>query len=133
MVKIGFHAVAVLYTGGSVAQLLKLIFNFPWQEMPFFVDWTIVILGFIGVSTLLNQTRNIAYRGRWEKPTHYLIIFHLAVSVFLHLWTIIVQNHDLYAAFPLQYSYFALVYFVFFAWRSWTIKTVGERGGNDSR
>lgn len=124
MVKFGFHAVAMLYTGGSIAQLLKLIYNFPWQEMPFFIDWLIVILGLIGVTTLLTQTRNIAYRGRWEKPVHFLIIFHLGVSVVLHLWTIYAQNHDLYAMFPLEYSYFALVYFVFFAWRSWTIRTV---------
>ncbi len=92
--------------------------------MPFFVDWMIVVLGTIGVTTLAIQVRNIDYRGRWEKPVHFLIILHLGVSVALHLWTIYVGNHDLYAAFPIGYSYFALVYFVFFAWRSWTVTLI---------
>lgn len=124
MVKFGFHAVAVLYTGGSIAQLLKVIYDFPWQEMPYVIDWLIIILGTIGMITLAIQTRNIDYRGWWEKPVHFLIIAHLGVSVLLHLWTIYIQNHDLYAAFPLGYSYFALMYFVFFAWRSWTVTLI---------
>jgi hypothetical protein len=127
VIKIGLHAVAVLYSGGSVAQLLKLIYNFQWQEMPFIIDWLIVILGTIGVTTLATQTRNIDYRGRWEMPLHFVIIVHLGVSVVLHLWTLYVQNHDLYAAFPVEYSYFALAYFVFFAWRSWTVN-LADRG-----
>jgi len=124
MTKLGFHAAAVLYTGGSAAQLLKLIYDFPWQEMPFVIDWIIVVLGTIGASTLAIQTRRIDYRGWWEKPVHFLIIVHLGISVVLHLWTIHIQSHDLYAAFPRGYSYFALAYFVGFAWRSWTVRLV---------
>lgn len=126
MVKIGLHAVAVLYTGGTVAQLLKLVYAFPWQDMPFVIDWLIVILGTIGVISLTTQTRYIDYRGRWEKPLHFLIMTHLGISVILHLWTIYVQNHDVYAVFPLWYSYFALFYFALFSWRSWTIKLVNH-------
>jgi len=120
--KFGLHAVAALYSGGTVAQLLKLLYDFPWQEMPFIIDWLIVILGTIGIVALATRTRHIDYRGWWERPIHFLIIAHLGVSVVLHVWTIYVQNHDLYAAFPREYSYFALAYFAFFAWRSWTIK-----------
>ena len=98
------------------------------EDMPFIIDWFIVILGTIGVTTLVLQTRYINYRSWWEKPVHILIIAHLSVSVILHLWTIYVQNHDLYGAFPREYSYFALAYFVLFAWRSWTVKLV-NRGG----
>jgi hypothetical protein len=122
VVKIGFHAVAVLYSGGTVAQLLKLVYGFPWQEMPFIIDWLIVVLGIIGLTTLAMQTRRIDYRGWWERPVHFLIMAHLGVSVALHLWTIYIQNHDLYAVFPFEYSYFALAYFAFFAWRSWTVR-----------
>jgi len=133
VVKFGLHAVAVLYTGGTVAQLLKLLYDFPWQEMPFIIDWLIVILGVIGGVALATQTRRIDYRGRWEKPIHCLIIAHLSVSVILHLWTIYIHNHDLYIAFPLEYSYFALTYFAFFAWRSWTIRLViCEQSTNDA-
>ena len=122
MAKFGLHAVAALYSGGTVAQLLKLLYDFPWQKMPFIIDWLIVILGTIGIVALATQTRHVDYRGWWERPIHFLIIAHWGVSVVLHLWTIYVQNHDLYAAFPREYSYFALAYFAFFAWRSWTIK-----------
>ncbi len=132
MVKFGFHAVAVLYTGGSVAQLLKLIYNFPWQEMPFVIDWIIVLLGTVGAVTLAIQTRHIDHRGWWEKPIHFLIITHLGISVALHLWTIYVQNHDLYIAFPLGYSYFALAYFLFFTWRSWTVRLVRHGVARDT-
>ncbi len=124
--KLGLHAVAVLYTGGSIAQLLKLMVDFPWQAMPFVIDWVIVVLGSVGAATLAAQTSHIAYRGIWEKPVHFLIIAHLLVSVALHLWTIFEASHDLYSVFPCSYSYFGLLYFVFFAWRSWTIKLKPE-------
>lgn len=120
--KLGLHAVAVLYTGGSIAQLLKLMVDFPWQAMPFIIDWVIVGLGCVGAASLAAQTSHVAYRGVWEKPVHFLIIAHLLVSVALHLWTLVVASHDLYSVFPYSYSYFGLLYFVFFAWRSWTIK-----------
>ena len=90
--------------------------------MPYIIDWVIVVLGSIGATTLILQTRNIEYRGWWEKPVHFLIIVHLAVSVVLHAWTVYIQNHEIFAAFPFEYSYFAIVYFVFFAWRSWTVR-----------
>ncbi|MCZ6659153.1 MAG: hypothetical protein O7C67_17840 [Gammaproteobacteria bacterium] len=127
MVKIGLHAVAALYTGGSLAQLLKLVYDFPWQAMPYFIDWIIVILGSVGAFALASQTQRIDYRGWWEKPVHFLIIAHLGISVALHLWAITVQSHDVFTAFPFAYSYFALVYFVFFAWRSWTL-TLSRNG-----
>ena len=120
--KLGLRAAAVLYTGGSIAQLMKLMIDFPWQAVPFIIDWVIVVLGCVGAATLVAQTSQIAYRGAWEKPVHFLIIVHLLVSVALHLWTIVQASHDFFSAFPYSYSYFGLVYFVFFAWRSWTIK-----------
>ncbi len=122
--RLGLHAAAVLYTGGSVAQLAKLIYDFPWEQMPFVIDGLIVVLGAAGAVTLVAVSNKVDYRGRWEKPVHYLIIAHLSASVVLHVWTIYVGNHDLYAAFPREYSYFALTYFAFFAWRSWTIRVV---------
>ncbi len=120
--RFGLHAAAVLYSGGALAQLLKLVFDFPWQEMPYAVDWGIIVLGSIGATTLLLLTSRIAYRGWWEKPVHFLIIAHLYASVGLHVWTISIRSHDFYGSFPREYSYFALLYFAFFAWRSWTVE-----------
>ncbi len=90
--------------------------------MLFLADWAIVILGSIGAVTLARLTARIAYRGRWEKPVHFIIIIHLALSVVLHVWAILMQSYDVFGFFPVEYSYFALLYFLFFAWRSWTIK-----------
>ncbi len=127
MIRLGLHAAAALYTGGTIAQLLKLIYDFSWHEMPYVIDWIIVILGSIGAMTLAIQTGRIQYRGSWEKPVHFLIIAHLGISVAIHLWAIYIQSHDVFAAFPFEYSYFAIVYFAFFAWRSWTL-TVSNSG-----
>ena len=132
MIRIGLHATAALYTGGTIAQLLKLIYNFSWQEMPYFIDWVIVILGTLGATTLAIQTRRIQYRGWWEKPVHFLIIAHLGISVAIHLWAIYIRSHDVFAAFPFEYSYFALVYFAFFAWRSWTLTLSNGSAKNDA-
>jgi len=119
---ISFHATAVVYTGGAVAQLLKLYYAFPWTEMPFIIDWLIVSVGSIGASGLIWFHRDIAYRGLWEKVVHWVIVLHLSISIALHVWTIMQGNHEFYASFPYEYSYFAVMYFGFFAWRSWTIK-----------
>jgi len=118
-----------LYTGGSIAQLLKLIIKFPWQDMPFVIDWAIVILGSIGAVTLAKLSPRIIYRGHWEKPVHFIIIIHLTLSVVVHAWAILVRSHDVFKVFAIEYSYFALLYFLFFAWRSWTIKV---RNGDDA-
>jgi hypothetical protein len=82
--------------------------------MPFVIDWLIVAPGTVGVATLAINTWNIDYRGRWEKPVHFLIIAHMGVSVMLLAWTIYVHYHDLYAVFQPEYSYFALAYFPVF-------------------
>lgn len=90
--------------------------------MPYAIDWAIVVLGSIGLITLATQTTRIAYRGSWEKPVHVLIMIHLAASVAAHIWAILAQNHDMFGIFPVEYSYFALLYFALFAWRSWTVR-----------
>jgi len=110
----------------------SLIYDFPWQEMPYFIDWIIVVLGSIGATTLALQTQRIRYRGWWEKPVHFLIILHLGISVALHLWAIYIRSHDVFSAFPFEYSYFALTYFLFFAWRSWTLKLLSTGAKNDT-
>lgn len=124
---LSIHAAAVLYTGGTIAQLAKLSFAFSWTDMPFVIDWLIVILGAVAAVGLVWFHRSIAYRGLWEHFTHWAIVLHLVASVGLHIWTLVQGDHELYAAFPYEYSYFAVIYFGFFAWRSWTVKLLNER------
>ena len=118
--------VALIYTGGTVAHILRLIVRFDLTDMPFWVDWVLVILGPIGAAGLVVYATNVRYRGRWEHITHWLIFVHLSISVVFHAWIIAVQSHDAVSVFPYSYSYFAALYFAFFAWRSWTIRCKPE-------
>ena len=118
------RVVAVVYTGGTVAQVLRLLVghSFNFNDMPFWVDWALVVLGSYGGIGLLVFARQVDYRGVWEKVVHGLIAAHLLVSVVVHLWAIVVHSHAMFAVFPYGYSFFATAYFAAFAWRSWTMR-----------
>ncbi len=114
--------VALTYTAGTAVHILRLIVRFDLTDMPFLVDWVVVILGPIGVIGLLVFSKHVHYRGRWEPVTHWLIIIHLFISVVVHAWILAVRSHQTLSIFAYSYSYFATVYFAFFAWRSWTMR-----------
>ena len=116
------RVVALIYTGGTVAQILHLIFRPDWTDMPFFVSWALVILAPIAVIGLIVFSKDVHYRGRWEHITDWLIFVHLSISVVFHVWIIAVRSHEAVSVFPYAYSYFATAYFAFFAWRSWTMR-----------
>ena len=125
------RAVAIVYTGGTVAQVLHLLLRFGWEDMPFWVDWALIVVGTYGGLGLLLFARSVAWRGGWEKVVHGLIVVHLFASIVMHVRALVVRNHEFFAAFPDAYSYFAAAYFAFFAWRSWTMKLIplsGEQG-----
>lgn len=56
----------MIYTGGTIAHLFRLAVGFTWRDMPFFVDWVLVVLGPIGVVGLIRLKDEIVYRGRGE-------------------------------------------------------------------
>ncbi len=114
--------VALIYTGGTVAHIFRLVVRFGWRDMPFFVDWALVVLGPIGVLGLVALADEISYRGWWERVTHWLIVIHLSISVVVHVWILAVRSHEVLKVFPYGYSYLAVAYFAFFAWRSWTLR-----------
>ena len=64
---------------GTLAQVLRLTFDFPLSKIPFAVDWVIIGLGSVGALGLVLGSRDIAYRGSWEKIVHGLIIVHLGI------------------------------------------------------
>ncbi len=121
-------AVAVVYTGGTVAQSLKLVFAFGWEYMPFWVDWVLIVLGTYGGVGLILFARQVAWRGTWEKVVHGLMAAHLLVSVGVHAWIVAIGSHEFFTIFPYEYSYFAVAYFGVFAWRAWTMKLVPPSG-----
>ena len=124
--------VAVIYTGGTLAHIYRLTVRFGWRDMPFFVDWLLVVLGPIGVVGLLALVDEISYRGPWERVTHWLILLHLSTSVVVHIWILALHSHEVLKVFPYGYSYFAAAYFAFFGWRSWTLRLKDPAAGGDA-
>ncbi len=117
----GTRVVAMIYTGGTVAHLIRLAAQYT-GDIPFFIDWLLVLLGPIGVAGLIVSAPRIEYRGVWERLVHWLIVVHLGSTVLVHVWVLAVHSHRILAVFALGYSYLAVVYFAFFAWRSWTVQ-----------
>ena len=115
------RALALIYTAGTVAHLLRLIYRFELSQMPFFPDWILVIVGPYVALGMILFAGEVRYRGRWEVWTHWLITAHLLVSIGLHLWILVTHSHGVLSVFGYSYSYFAALYFSFFAWRSWTM------------
>ena len=113
---------AVTYTAGTILHVVRLIVRLGWEDMPFVPDWIIVILGSYGATGLIVFAKEVEYRGTWEVLTHWLITIHLVVSVLLHAWILAVRSHQALAVFTLSYSYFAVAYFGFFAWRLWSMR-----------
>lgn len=124
------RAVAIVYTGGTIAQTLKLILAFGWEYMPFWVDWALIVLGTYGGVGLIRYSGQIAWRGPWEKLVHWLIVTHLLASVVVHAWIVIIGSHLFFTVFPYEYSYFAVAYFALFAWRSWTMRLLPPSSGH---
>ena len=116
------HVVAAIYTAGTIFHVFRLAIQLGWEDMPYWPDWILVVLGSYGAVGLIVFSREVEFRGSWEFIVHWLIVFHLLVSVALHAWMLLVQSHEALAIFRLSYSYFGAVYFAFFAWRSWTMR-----------
>ena len=56
-----FARVALLpYIGGTVIHILRLIYNFPIAEIPFEVDWLVVIIGgYAGIGLIIYANFSI--------------------------------------------------------------------------
>ena len=108
-----FAKVAVIpYIGGTVAHTLRLIYKFPIEETPFWIHWVIVLVaGYASLGFVLHVSK-IKFRGVVDKVLYGVVIFHLGGSVIMHAYSLVVQNNNWMGVFPLEYSYFAFLYFV---------------------
>ncbi len=108
-----FSKVAILpYIGGTVAHTLRLIYKFPIVETPFWIHWVIVFLAGYASFGFIFHVNKIKFRGVIEKIIYGLVIFHLGGSVIMHAYSLAAQNNNWMGIFSLEYSYFALLYFV---------------------
>ncbi len=102
----------VPYIGGTVIHILRLIYDFSIDEMPFEVDWLIVIIGGYAGLGLIAYANRIPFDGLLDKIVYGLLIFHLDGSVILHAYILWVGSHEVLNVFSYGYSFFAVAYFV---------------------
>ena len=108
-----FARLAILpYIGGTVIHILRLIYNFSLEEMPFEADWLVVVVGgYAGLGLILYANR-IPFKNIWDKIIYGLLIFHLDGSVILHAYILLTGSHDVLNIFPYWYSFIAVWYFL---------------------
>ncbi|SRR5258706_1488531 len=104
------------YAGGTIIHLLRLIYNFPYEELPWVVDWVIVLIGGYAGLGLILYINKIPFKNKWDKIFYGLLIFHLDGSVLLHAYVLISGNHHLLDIFPYWYSFIAVFYFAAFGY-----------------
>jgi len=112
-----FARVALLpYIGGTVIHFLRLIYNFPIADIPFAVDWLVVIIGgYAGIGLIIYANR-IPFQNLLDKFIYGLLIFHLDGSVILHAYILWVGSHEVLNVFSYGYSFFAVAYFMGFGY-----------------
>ena len=99
------------YIGGTILHILRLIYDFPIAELPFEVDWVIVLIGGYGGLGLIIFANKVPFKNTWDKIVYGLLIFHLDGSVIVHTYILYIGNHDSLSIFPYWYSIIAVAYF----------------------
>jgi len=100
------------YIGGTIIHILRIIYDFPLEEIPFEADWLVVVVGgYAGLGLIIFATR-IPFKNIWDKIIYGLLIFHLDGSVILHAYLLSIGNHDILNIFPYWYSFIAIGYFL---------------------
>ena len=100
------------YIGGTIIQILRIIYDFPINEIPFEIDWFIVVIGGYGGLGLIIFANKIPFKNVWDIIAYGLLIFHLDGSVILHAYLLFIGNHDILNIFPYWYSFIAIGYFL---------------------
>ena len=108
-----FARLALLpYIGGTVIHILRLIYDFPIEEMPFEADWVVVVIGGYAGIGLIVYAKRIPFQNLFDKIIYGLLIFHLDGSVVLHVYILWAGSHEVLNVFSYGYSFFAVAYFV---------------------
>ena len=108
-----FARVALLpYVGGSVIHIVRLIYNFPIDKIPFEVDWFVVTIGgYAGIGLIVYANR-IPFCSLFDKIIYGLLIFHLNGSVILHAYILWAGSHEVLNVFSYEFSFFGVAYFM---------------------
>ncbi len=108
-----FARLAMLpYIGGTVIHILRLIYNFSLEEIPFEADWLVVVVGGYAGLGLIVYANRIPFKNIWDKIIYGFLIFHLDGSVILHAYILLTGSHDVLNIFPYWYSFISVGYFL---------------------
>ena len=115
---------AITYLSGVALHLVRILSSgFSVDDIPFWFDaWVVVAAGYGGLGYLLFW-REVLFQNRLSTLLYPLITVHLLGSSALHVYTLIVRNHEAYKIFPMEYSYVMVVVMASFAWYSWRLKS----------
>jgi len=100
------------YIGGTVIHILRLIYNFSYEEIPFEADWLVVVVGGYAGLGLIIYANKIPFKNLLDKIIYGLLIFHLDGSVILHAYMLWTRSHEIFNIFPYWYSFIAVAYFL---------------------
>ncbi len=108
-----FARLALLpYIGGTVIHIVRLIYNFPIDEMPWEADWLVVLVGGYAGLGLIVYAHRVPFKNLLDKIIYGLLIFHLDGSVILHTYILWTGSHAVLNVFPYWYSFIAVGYFL---------------------
>jgi hypothetical protein len=107
---------AVLYTGGALFHLIRVVSGFSPTDIPLFIDWIIAIVALYGGLGFLFYFRAFGKLGSWRRVVVGIMVLHLLTSAVVHVYIIVTQSHAVLGIFPITYSVAALFAFLGFAW-----------------
>lgn len=100
------------YIGGTIIHILRIIYNFPMEELPWEVDWVVVVIGGYGGLGLILYAHKVPFKNIWDKIIYGILVFHLDGSVIVHAYMLYKGSHNVLRIFPYWYSFIAIGYFV---------------------
>lgn len=113
---------ALAYAGELVAHALVLATPFRLVDLPAWADWAFVLLcGYCVVFLWVFRSAMVPRFG--DPEVRVLVTAFLTISVGLHAYFIVVQNHEALRPLARGFSAFGVVYSLFLVLRLWTLET----------
>jgi hypothetical protein len=106
---------AVLYIGGAVFHFIRALTAFSPTDIPFLIDWVIMLVAFYGGLGFLLFFRELGPPDPWRRGVSGIMVFHLLGSAVFHAYILATGSHQVLGVFPLAYSAGAFFAFLAFA------------------
>ena len=102
------------YIGGTISQILRLIYNVNNDLMPKEVSWIVIVLGLYGAPGLIIFVNKISFKNIWDKIAYGLLTIQLVGAVLVHSYILIKGSASVLHVFPHRYwySFIAVGYFL---------------------